>query len=290
MKKHLVIVAIITLVLMLAGVGLWIFKRNNNATPLYQASCEFAINQDAVKLLTNMETAQDLHILAQPHSGDTRLTTLSSIIGKLDLLNSDLNSYLTLSNAKPNKTKNLSKQYLNLTKTRSTLLKVYDEYIVRMNGDHNVDGPIVQSLHNDLVNKTINYINNYNTCFISATQYVFSKVYTIDTIKTEVYTLYSAGVSKLLNSNSNNQFTATTLIDKLNNGIQLVNGNIKIKTSVLGGEYSDIAFRFKTFFNRSNLNDLINNFVTYCSTSINENTETSNEKLAVYYAKKLLEI
>ena len=117
-------------------------------------------------------------------------------------------------------------------------------------------------------------------------------MYKVDTIKEELYTLYSLGVNNLLNSISNNRFASenVTLITRLNNGIKLSNGNISIKSSVDGGEFSIDAIKFKTHFNNSNLNTLITNFNTYYSESINISTETSNEKLAVYYAKKILEM
>jgi hypothetical protein len=98
------------------------------------------------------------------------------------------------------------------------------------------------------------------------------------------------GVNNLLNNISNNNFKNTTLITKLNNGIILSNGNIDIKDSVMGGEFSIMAFKFKSHFNKSNLSTLVENFATLYNININPDNEVSNEKLAIYYAKQILEI
>lgn len=288
MKKHLIAILIIVLILSLGGVGIWLFIRNRNIKPLYDANCEFILSEDTQALKTKIAQAEILY--AEVVSGETRLATLHNIITKLDTFDSDLNSYLVVKKIKPSKTKSLSKSYSNLTKTRSTLLVEYDEYITRMSGNLNADGSAVEVLYDKLFNKTVSYIYKYNECFNKTSNYVFTKVSKVDTIKQELYSLYSLSVSNLLNNISSNNFTSTTLIKKLNNAINLSNGNIVINSSVAGGEFSETAFKFKSHFRNSNLTILINNFVTYCNETIDINTETSNEKLAIYYAKQLLEI
>ena len=288
MKKHLIAILIIVLVLSLAGVGVWFFMRNRNIKPLYEANCEFVLSKDSDLLKSKIEQAENLY--AKVVNGETRLTTLNQVIDKIDTFEKDLNSYLVLSNAKPKTTKKLSKSYTNLIDARSTLIREYDEYITRMSGNLNADGQAVQKLYDAIFNKTVSYIYKYNECFSSTSSYVFSKVYTVGNIKAELYSLYALGVNNLLNNISNNRFTNTVLISKLSSGINLSNGNINIRSNVVGGEFSQIAYKFKSHFNNSNKAILIDNFTTYYNTAINANIETSNEKLAVYYVKQILEI
>jgi hypothetical protein len=294
MKKHLLAIVIIVLVLSLGGVGIWLYVRNRNIKPLYQASCEFIHDEDTALLKNKILQAEDkmteaeqLHSL--PSSGN-RLSTLNQIIDKIDIFEQDLNTYLVFNNAKPKTTKNLSKSYTNLSKSRTILLREYDEYITRMSGNLNADGHAIENLYNEIFNKTVNYRYKYNACFNQTSSYVFENVYKVDTIKSELYLLYSLGVNNLLNNISNNNFKNTTLITKLNNGIILSNGNIDIKDSVKGGEFSIMAFKFKSHFNKSNLSTLVENFDTLYNININPDNEISNEKLAIYYAKQILEI
>lgn len=288
MKKHLIAILIIFLVLCLTGGIVFIIVKNNKITPLYKASCDFILSEDTELLSTKINQSQELYNVII--SGDSRLTTLNSIISKIDSFEKDLNSYLILSNAKPKTTKSLSKSYSSLNKYRKQLLTDYDEYITRMSGNINADGPMVQNLYNDVFNKTVQYIYKYNTCFNATYTFVFNKVYTARTIKNEAYLLYTLGVNDLLNNISNNNFSSTTLITRLNNGLNLTNGNIEIRNSVIGGEFGSNALNFKKYFNSCNHTNLIENFNTYYSTSINPNIETSYEKLAVYYAKQIWEI
>ena len=288
MKKHLIVVLIIILIAALTGTGIWLFVRYNNVKPLYKANCEFVFSEDTTSLTNKITQAQTLY--NQVIASETRLVTLNEIISKINNFERDLNSYLVLLNSKSKTTKKLSKSYTNLTKTRSILITDYDEYITRMSGDINADGPAIQNLYNDIFNKTVDYLYDYISCFSSTSNYVFSKVYTVDTIKAELYSLYSLGVNELLNNISNNQFAYTIIISRLNNVISLTNGNMTIKSSIIGGEFSQEAFKFKQHFNNSDLSVLIDNFNIYYGLSINVNLETSNEKLAVYYAKKILEI
>lgn len=288
MKKHIVAILIIILILALAGTGIWFVMKRNNIKPLYKANCEFTVSKDTSDLCSKMTEAQTLYNMI--FASETRLTTLQSVILKLDSFDKDLNSYLVLLNKESKTSKKLSKSYADLIKTRKSLITDYDEYIVRMSGNINADGTAVQNLYNELFNKTVDYLYKYNKCFNLTSTYVFDKIYKADNIKEELYTLYSLSVNNLLNNISNNRFNNTTLITRLNNGIRLLNNNLHIIESVKGGEFSVESIKFQQYFNHSSLTVLIDNFNTYYAESINPNVETSNEKLAVYYAKQILEI
>lgn len=286
MKKHFIAILIITLILAIAGTSVYFIVKHSKPTPLYKANSSFILDEDTTSLTSKITQAQTLY--AKEVSGDTRLLVLHNAINKLDTFELDLNSYLVLNTVKAKSTKKLSKMYSNLNSSRNTLIKNYDEYITRMSGNLNADGNAIQKLYNDIFNKTVAYLYDYNTCFIQTSNFVFSKVYKAGTIKTELYTLYSLSVNNLLNNIKNNQFENTSLITRLNNGINLNNNNIVIVASVNGGEYSTQALNFKKYFNSSNLTVLVENFNTYYNASINVDTETSSEKLAVYYAKQIL--
>lgn len=286
MKKHIVALLIMVLVLTLTGTGIWLVIHNNDIKPLYKTSCEFIHHNNTNELVDKITVAQTKTTVDIPNKD--RLTVLQNIIVKIDTFEKDLNSYLSLSTVKAKNTKKLSKSYEDLLKTRKALIKNYDEYITRMSGDLNPGESAIQSLYNELFNTTVSYIYKYNDCFKSTTSHVFSKVYTGESIKPELYTLYSLGVSNLLNNISNNQFTNTALITRLNNIINLSNGNIQIVSTIKGGEFSVEALNFQTHFNNSNLSILIDNFNAYYSLSINPNVATSSEMLAVYYAKLIL--
>lgn len=288
MKKHLIAILIILLVLSLVGVSVWFFVFNRNVKPLYKANCEFVLSQDTESLKTKIAKAETLY--NESVSSETRLTTLSEIIDKLDTFESDLNSYLVLCNAKPKSTKKLSKSYTELIKSRSTLINEYDEYIARMSGNLNADGSAVENLYNDIFNKTVSYIYKYNSCFNQTSNYVFTKVYTVGTIKPELYSWYSLSVNNLLNNIVNNQFTKTVLVTKLNSAITLTDGNLNIKETVIGGEFNEMALKFKLHYNNCDTSVLIDNFISYYNLNVNVDIETSNEKLAVHYAKQILEI
>lgn len=289
MKKHIVAILIIILILSLVGVGIWVVVNAQKIKPLYKANCEFILSDDTATLATKISTAHSLYTI-EVMSSETRLDVLKSVVIKLDDFEKDLNAYLSLSNVKAKKTKSLSKSYTELSNIRSQLIKDYSEYITRMSGDINADGDALQNLYNEIFSKTVNYLHSYNKCFALTTNHVFKSVYTSDTIKQELYTLYSLGVNDLLNNISNNNFKSVSLINRLNNGIKLSNNNLVIKDSVDGGEFSIQALNFKKYFNASNKTTLINNFESYYPNIINPATETSNEKLAVYYAKQILEI
>jgi len=288
MKKHLVIMLILTLILALLGIGVWYSIQQRNAKTLYKLSTEFVLSEDSNTLLDNISSAESLYN-KQATITESRLTSLHTIISKIDTFEQDLTSYLALSNIKASSTKNLNKSYKSLSAARDTLISNYNEYIARMSGNTLIEGNAADNLHNEIFNKTVNYVARYNSCFHSTATYIFNKVYKVDTIKSELYDLYYRGVKSLLGNISNNQFTNLGMIEKLNTGITLVNNNIYLKPSVKGGEFNVMALNFKKHYNNSDLGKLIKNFETYYNSSIDINTETSNEKLAIYYAKQILE-
>ncbi len=290
MKKRIILFTIITLILAIICTGIWLIINRSKPKQLYKVSCEFTNTEVSSELVSKITTAQDLYSIIS--TSDNRIPVLKNIIIKLDSFEKDLNSSMVLISSKKNsKSANeLSKSYSNLIKSRKQLLKIYDEYITRMSGNINADAvpAPLQNLYNELFGKTIDYLYEYNNCFKDSSKFVFEKVYKIDTIKLEVYSLYSLAVDNLLNTITNNRFSNTTLITKLNSGINVNNGILQLSPSIVGGEFSLQALKFKHHFNNSNKNNLIINFNSYYSQSINPATETSSEKLAVYYAKLIL--
>lgn len=291
MKKHIIGILILLLVLSLLGVGIWFAVRKNNTKNLYEANTEFIEDDNTANLLESISQAEALY-QAKVFSAENRLTILHATISKIDCFEQDLSSYLILSN-KTNKTTNkLSKNYKSLSNSRKSLIGDYNEYITRMKGNIAVDGTALTDLYNDIFSKTCDYVYKYNNCFNATFKYAFDKIYKVDTIKSELYTLYSASVNNLLNNISNSQFKSVNLINRLNGGLHLEDSNILIKDSIAGGEFGLQSRSFKKYFNSCNLTALIENFETYYATasSINPTTETSYEKLTVYYAKQILEI
>lgn len=288
MKNLLKIILITILIVGVAGGSIWLFTNYKSTKTLYKANCEFITSNDTKSLIQKMTQAQTLYDDVTP--SDRRIETLNIIISKIDTFEKDLNSYLVLSNAKASSTKKLSTEYSNLIKSRATLITNYNEYIDRMNGNTQADGPKLQDLYTDLFVNTVQYLREYNYCFGKTSNYVFTKVYTADSIKHQLYALYSGAVTHLLDNITNNQFGNIVTITRLNNGITLVNNNIKIKSNISGGEFSVNALNFKKYFNNSNLTTLVANFNTYYGLTIDPSTETSNEKLAVHYAKLILEV
>ena len=287
MRKHIVSFIIVVLILGIIGAGAWTIAKRTNTKTLYQANCEFVISENSTNLATKINQAQTLY---NTIFSENRLALLQNVITKIDGFEKDLNSYLVLTTSKLKENKSLSKSYTNLTKKRNSLITDYDEYITRMSGDLNADGNAIQKLYNDIFNKTVEYLYKYNSCFKSTTNYVFKNIYKAESIKPELYSLYSLGVDNLLNNISNNKFGDTSLISRLNNGINLTNGNLYIVSTIDGGEFSLEALKFQEHFNKSNLTTLVDNFNTYYATTMNPNVETAHEKLAVYYAKLILEI
>lgn len=286
MKKFIIKFTIITLILATIGGVALFFVKSNNYKPLYNACCEFTTSEDTATLNSKITDAQKLY--NSIFASETRLNTLNIVIKKLDTFEQDLNYYLIVNTKENKKSKSLSKSYSKLYKSRKTLIKNYNEYITRMSGNLNADGPALQKLYNELFNKTVDYIYSYNDIFLRTSEFVFKKVYKNNKIKDELYKLYSSSVLNLLNNISSNQFSNTTTIARLNNKLILQEHNIVFSNSIVGGEFSAQALNFEKHFNNSDLTKLINNFNIYYSENINATTETSSEKLAVYYVKQLL--
>ena len=291
MKKHIMAIIIVLCVISLVGVGIWFFVRKNKAQPLYETCIDFAYSSNTKTLLDNITEAQNLYS-QKSHSGDTRLTTLGDIVLKLDIFQKDLSSYLILSNAKPSTTNKLSKSYKSLSGTRNVLLTNLDEYITRMSGNTNISGSAINDLYNDILEDTTSYIYRYTNCIKSLNIHVFNKVYKSDNIKYEIYSLYIESVNNLLNNVSNHQFSSTSLITitRFNSNIQIVDGVVKLRETSLGGEFSNNALMFKSNFNKSNVSELVKNFETYYTVTINPTIETNAEKLTVHYLKLIMEV
>lgn len=289
MKKHFKVIIIVISVLAVCGVGLWFVLSRTKDKPIQDVVNSFIENTDTSNLHARLETSQSLY---SKHYTDTRLNSLRSVLVKLDDFEQDLNTYLTVCNIKPKTTKDLSKSYNELSSARASLIKECDEYIVRMQGNTLAEGQTVKSLYNSLFNKVASYISQYNSCFLNTTNFVFSSVTSGNNIKHQMYTLYSHGVKNLISNISNSQFKELKTITRLNSLITLDEyNNIQLKSSVVGGEFSILALNFKKYFNSSNKDALVSNFnIYYDSSNINVDTETSNEKLAVYYLKQIAEV
>ncbi len=287
MKKHILGVLIVTAVLALSAVGIWYAVNLKNAKSLYKISGEFLSSEDTQALVANISMAESLY-KSETLAVSSNFELLQEIIVKLDTFEADLNSYMVLSNIKPSETNRLVKTYKNLDGSREMLIKDYNEYITRMSGNTNMSGNAIQDLYNDIVDNTESYIYKYNTCFASTYKHVFGKVYKADSIKYELYSLYSAGIKGLLSDALDGQANSLTSIKRLNKGVKLTGSNIYINSEIIGGEFGEEALKFKHYFHESNIADVIDNFEIYYNVPINPNSETSNEKLAVYYAKQIL--
>ncbi|MBQ3502711.1 MAG: hypothetical protein IJA72_03500 [Clostridia bacterium] len=289
MKKHIIAILVITLILSLAGVGIYFVVKNNKKQSLYNANSSFVHSEKTEKLIANISKAESLY-QSKVASGETRLTTLHNVIIKLDSFEKDLNSYLILASSNTSTSNKLAKKYQTLTSERDILIDNYNEYITRMEGNINIDGNSTATLYNEIFDKTVQYVYNYNACFESSFKYIFEKIYKAETIKSEFYSLYTTSVIDLLNNISNHQFSNISLITLLNDRLNLdSNNNVILKSSIDGGEYSSEALKFKKHFRLSNINTLIETFKTTNPSTINPALETSNEKLAVYYALQILE-
>ena len=288
MKKHFKVILIVISILAVCGVGLWFILSRTKVEPLNKTVNSFIENDNTENLRERLTTSQSLY---STHYSDTRLDSLKEVLLKLDTFEQDLNSYLVVCNTKPKATKDLTNAYNSLEKSRTSLIKDCDEYIVRMRGNTMAEGQPVKSLYNSLFNKVANYISQYNTCFLNTSNFVFTSVAPSNNIKLQMYSLYSHGVKDLLSNISNNQFKELTTINRLNSSITLDgHNNINLKSSVLGGEFSLLALNFKNHYNNADKANLISNFNTYYSLNINPDTETSSEKLAVYYFRQIAEV
>lgn len=287
MKKHLKVILIIILILSVCGVGLWFALSRTKTETLPKTVNAFVEHRDRKDLSSRLTTCQSLY---SKHYNDSRLNSLKDILSKLDEFEQDLNIYLIMCDAKAKTTKDLTTSYNKLSTSRATLIKNCDEYIVRMSGNTLAEGEPVKDLYNALFNKVCNYILEYNSCFLNTSEFVFSSVTSSSNIKFQLYSLYSHTVLNTLSNITNAQFKDLAAIKQLNSSIKLNNyGNVILKNSLAGGEFNITALNFKNYYNSSNKNDLAANFSNYYSSNINVSTETSNEKLAVYYFKQIME-
>ena len=291
MKKHLKVILIVISILAVCGVGLWFVLSRTKIETLPNTVNSFIGSQETSDLQARLKTSQSLY--SKHASSDVRLTDLENILIKIDEFEQDLNTYLIMCTAKAKETKDLTNSYNNLSTSRTKLIKDCDEFIVRLRGNTEAESQTgqttVKTLYNTLLDKVANYLQEYNKCFLNTSNYVFNSVTSNNNIKFQLYSLYSHGVSGFLNNMETESYLLT--IKKLNNSIRLDNhNNLVLKESIDGGEFNIQALNFKTHYNNSNKESLIDNFTDYLKLNINPATETSNEKLAIYYAKKILEV
>lgn len=298
MKKHIIAIVIMIIVLSAVGVGIYFVASKTNKQSLYNANTDFVYSVNTKTLTDNIAASEELY-QSKISTGESRLTELNNIIKKLDTFEKDLNVYLMKSSKKTSQTNSLSKKYKTLTSKRESLINNYAEFYTRIDGNTNIDGNFAESLYDEIFDITVSYVYDYNSCFESTCNYVFGKLYTANSIKPELYALYSGAVKDLLNTISNHQFATVSLVNRLTSGINLVYGNIVIKhhtanstfePNLVGGEFSAYGLSFQKYFNASNKEVLTLNFENYYHIAIDPTIETSNEKLAVYYAKQILEI
>lgn len=288
MKKHIIAILIIICILALVGVGIWLIVRNNKTSNLFTNVSSFVYSDDAENLSSKINTANELY-QSKVDSADQRLTISRNIIIKLDEFNKNLNNDIVFSKNTSSTANTLNKSYRDLIGVRTLLLQDYDQYITRMSGNIHADGTAVYDLYNDIFNKTIEYITKYNISFANINNYCQSLKQSKN-LKYSIYSLYSSSVNNLISNISNHQFSNTNSITILNNIIKSDHSNILINPSLVGGEFSMEALQFKQFFNNSNLNNIVENFDSYYNTTIDIGSEKSNEKLAVYYLKLILEV
>ena len=288
MKKHIIAILIIICILALVGVGIWLIVRNNKTSNLFTNVSSFVYSDDAENLSSKINTANELY-QSKVDSADQRLTISRNIIIKLDEYNKNLNNDIVFSKNTSSTANTLNKSYRDLTGVRTLLLQDYDQYITRMSGNIHADGTAVYDLYNDIFNKTIEYITKYNTSFANINNYCQSLKQS-NNLKYSIYSLYSSSVNNLISNISNHQFSNINSITILNNIIKSDHSNILINPSLVGGEFSMEALQFKQFFNNSNLNNIVENFDSYYNSTIDVGSEKSNEKLAVYYLKLILEV
>lgn len=289
MKKHIVGVIIALVVIILSGVLLWMFVFKKNDSDLYSACSNYIHSEDTSKLQTSLQKANSLYTLnSKGDSSEKRLLKLGNIIEKINIFQLDITSYLTLDSKKTSK---ISKSYKSLEGSREYLLEELDTYITRMSGNTLASSSSVANLYNDIVKTTTDFVQEYNKCFNSSATYVFEKVYTTSNIKNELYSLYSACVDNLISTSANYQFPNMPVLDKLNSKIILENNCIKFASSISGGEFSEQALKFKHYFGQCSVASFANNFIdNSANSSFDPETETSTEKLTMYYLKQILEM
>lgn len=282
-KKTIQIIAIILTIAIIGGVIALFVIYNKKPKSIYSSVATFIDNDEKQTLNYNINIAENTY-KTQISASENRLTTLNSIISKLDEFEYDLCTYLVCSSSS---SKQLIQDYNNLIYKRSCLINDLKDYIVRMNGNIEADGNEVQNLYNHVFELTIDYINDYNNCFIQTINHIFNKVVSPYNIKNEMYSLYSNAVDDLLNNVTNHQFNTTFTINILNN-ISLQNSNIALNNGLCGGEFNDIVIKFRNAYSNCNITNLLLNFEEYYTTSTDETTETNIDKLTVFYLKQML--
>lgn len=292
MKKHIIGVAIALIIIISAGALLWIFVFNKDASDLYTACSNYVYSDDSETLQTSIQKAHSLYTLNnRGDTGENRLAQFGNIIDKINTFEKDLVSYLTLDN---NKSSKISKSYKSLSGSREHLINELTIYITRMSSNTEVgNSATIKNLYEDILLSTVDFVKQYNSCFESSVNYVFTEVYTTSNIKRELYLLYSACVSDVINTMSSKQFPNMPVVNKLNSSIKLEYSCIQFASTISGGEFSKEALKFKQYFNQGSLTNFASNFITYyneTNSGFSPKDETSNEKLAMYYLKKILEM
>lgn len=290
MKKHIIGVVIALVAIILSGVLLWMFVFKKQGSDLYTACTDYVYSNDTQLLQTSLTQANGLYTSnSRGDASEKRLIELGNIVAQLNTYEQDLAAYLTLDG---NKASKISKTYQSLSGSRQYLLNQLDIYITRMSGNTAVSSSGVVDLYNQMVGETLGFIKEYNTCFNSTISHVFSKVSTTSNIKCELYSLYSACLSNLINTATDKfEFGYMPVIVKLNSGVTLENGNIKFAAHIIGGEFDGEVMKFKQYFNKSSLADIASNFIEYynaTNSGFDLSAETSNEKITMYYLKSIL--
>ena len=287
MKKRVAITITIVLLVVLIATGflVWFLKYRSKAKNIYISTSQFVNSAERNQLTVKIAAADEVY-QRRVSSIEDRLTTLNSVILKLDEFEADLNVYLVLS-SKSSAVNEIVKNYQNLISKRRLLVDNLDEYITRMNGNIEAGGNAVQDLYNAMFEEVIDYIYDYNTCFYQTINYTFGKVESDTNIKKEIYSLYSHAVSDLLNNISSSKFKSTYTVEKLNSIILLEDNNIVLNPGLSGGEFNSIVAQFKECYSSCDKDALLTNFETYYTSYINETTETNVEKLTIFYLQEI---
>lgn len=286
MKKQIILIVITMCSIILIGSGLWLYFSREKSTTLYQAQSSFLLSEDTTELKSKLQTSEDLYQPINPT--DSRISNLLVVLDKLNLFEEDLTSQTILNNTKSSKINKINKQYTKLKSERKELIKYCDTYIISMRGNTAVDGPYIQELYNNIFNKTTAYVYNYCVTIGSSADYIFTKINTSSNLKYQTLRIYIEAVKDCIENIKNNSFSDTFTLDNLNNLIVLVNGNIQLKSTVIGGEYSNQALKFVDNISKCDIKAFIDNFKVNYNSIINDSKDTPAEKLAMLYLKQTL--
>lgn len=286
MKKRITTIIAVILTILLVGtvVTLFVFNRNKS-TSLYVHSSAFLNSEDCKILTTSISEAQSIYN-ERVSLSETRLAVLNQTIDKLDELEKDLNTYLTIS-TKSSKAVKISNSYKSLTSKRNSLIEEFEDYINRMNNNIGGDEGAVDNLYNHMFDLTTNYLQSYNECFKQTIDYTFNNVVSSNNIKYPIFSLYYHVVDELLTNVSEHKFRSTYAIDTLNSKIILISNNLKLN-DLTGGEFSSEANNFQQLYSKSDIASLLENFEAYYIEEIDETNESNVEKLTIFYLKKIL--